>query len=291
MSAKLKCRDRGFTLVELLVVIGIIALLISILLPSLSRARESAASVKCLSNLRQITMAFIAYTADSKGRAMSRPSPAFSGGGYIMYVLTENGYINLQNDPQVQFCPMAQETSQVPGSAYGVGGTVDTVQIGNATRAWRRNFFADLVSEGSYTYNGWIAYSQGANTSGDQIIAHPNQVARGSLFYGNVSRARNSTQLPFIGDGVWSEAFALEQTQALAVPQDPFWRARFLGASADTTEGQINRFYVARHNKGMNMAFMDGHAETITNLHLLWKMPHHSQWDLTRVPAAVQERW
>jgi len=73
----------AFTLVELLVVIGIIALLISILLPALNAAKERANRVKCSSNLRQIGQGLLLYANDNKG--IYPRTPATTAGTYTAF--------------------------------------------------------------------------------------------------------------------------------------------------------------------------------------------------------------
>lgn len=78
----MKTPRRGFTLVELLVVIGIIALLISILLPSLNKARDSAVKISCASNMRQIGIAFMQYAIDYRDWINPGTAPVQGGTGY-----------------------------------------------------------------------------------------------------------------------------------------------------------------------------------------------------------------
>ena len=113
----IRVRKTGFTLVELLVVIGIIVILISILLPSLNRARQSADGVKCLSNLRQLGIAASMYASNNRNRI------AYEG-----YVGTQNGFSGTAPLTATwDVGPVVSTSSTVQNPAYGLWGNYGIV--------------------------------------------------------------------------------------------------------------------------------------------------------------------
>jgi prepilin-type N-terminal cleavage/methylation domain-containing protein/prepilin-type processing-associated H-X9-DG protein len=242
-------RTTGFTLVELLVVIGIIALLISILLPALNRARAAGQTVKCLSNLRQFAMANIMYANDNNGIVVfPRDQTNRIDGNDVFWFQFLTPYmgrnemsrsVNVGGPAQiVRDCPAYQDDpADTAHNGYGMGRRLHAYRNDQGNLRGRTRYYAP--------WDGPVPNDQ--NLSDHNEHRAPWKLAS----------IKHQTDRIIFGDSrnMWLDANVNEPhfdlTPGVKASGDP-WRHRGRpGEVADMNSWRAN------------YAFLDGHAETL----------------------------
>jgi prepilin-type processing-associated H-X9-DG protein/prepilin-type N-terminal cleavage/methylation domain-containing protein len=251
-------RKTAFTLVELLVVIGIIALLIGILLPALSKARAQANEVACSSNLRQMGIALVMYVNDTGYYPGARwdlgannPSRSNPGGvsHYAVWPTRLRRYMGTSGVQNVFYCPTEDpalyqwkqnDTSGVTAVAsdYGFGYNVGESLL------FEDRFF-------SYGYNDWGTYDGGDTRFIPTLNMRNASRQRGfgadlnnpSCSELKASLLRHASQVIIIGDNT---SLGPVYGGGYCMNLDPLNPSEFPGIV---------------HRKGGNYLYSDGHVE------------------------------
>ncbi|MGF1633288.1 MAG: prepilin-type N-terminal cleavage/methylation domain-containing protein [Phycisphaerae bacterium] len=203
-------RPHGFTLVELLVVIGIIALLISILLPSLASARRSANSVKCLSNLKQIANGVGFYANDFANTVVPHEAP-YTNAPHWAALMVELGYMpgyteGITNANDVVTFDSAFRCPEGLNENWGAFGSPFPTSHADAVGA---SFWLKSTTDGRQVPTWYGANAMSGRGTVDWRGIFPMAKMQFSTPSGNVfettklSRFRDSSKLALIFDGIF----------------------------------------------------------------------------------------
>ncbi len=179
-------RIRGFTLVELLVVVGVIGVLAGILLPVLARTRESARRASCANNLRQVGLAMKMYAAESRGNSypsvkrwttVTVPCDTYNGGlqGADFFFDVPSMYPEYLSDLGVLVCPSDPDRLKVEQGIWNLDGRpdqpYDACRVGSISYAYVAWAFR---GERDYVLTGFNVSSAFSSALLDKLIAAGN---------------------------------------------------------------------------------------------------------------------
>ncbi len=271
-------RRKGFTLIELLVVIAIIALLMSILMPALSRVKKQAQSVACMSRLRSWGMQYKLYTDDNSGyfpEGQGYNQHPQNAGRPATYGLWMNALRPYYVDDEMRFCPTA--TRVVLSLAdFGTFKAWRTDPMGNRYPASSEG--PEINWTGSYGTNNWIDYQLQDRTNGNRSV---------KWFWKSAQNLKTPNQVPVLGDNTWHDAWPQHTDEPMQTPWDSGWGDK-------GTAGEMNQFCIDRHNGWTNLAFADWSVRHV-GLKELWTLRWHREYDTsgawTRLGGAQPDYW
>lgn len=237
----MKHQTRGFTLIEMLLVVALIVLLISVLLPSLDRARKAGRTVVCAAAQQRLSHAFQQYTFDNLHKS-------FVYAGNVGQSSFDNFWMGLleqysADSDQLRICP---EASTLSDDVWG-----------SADQAWSGHNHPDgywLRSGGDFHYgsfglNGWLYRGWGSSWI---------RLTESSL---------SMNQVPIFADSSWADGWPTTfdtLPSDFSAPYGPY-------AAGGPAPSQLGRWCVDRHLMAINVSFVDGSTRL---------MPLGDLWDL-----------
>ena len=253
-------KRNGFTLIELLVVIAIIALLLAILMPSLQKVKVIARSINCVSNLRQMAVAFNTYGAEFDGRMFPfayRTTPKTNGYWFrciAPYLGDDDFTFDFDQDTsgvmKIGICPSTKVQRDNSGG---------TAPDNKSTWYWQGTGIQDNII-GSYCVNAWVLpdpFNYGAQWGFTDQEVKERIYGRWSTIPGNVGLIADSYRVD-----CWPST-----PPNSTIPNEEHLKSTSTSnggfGTPHTIQGQILRYMVDRHGMSTSVAFVDGSAQKV----------------------------